>query len=61
MGADGKSNFETSELKVSESEERQQYLEDILLYQTLVVFISRTVTEPCSLLKSSFPGNHKEE
>jgi len=41
-----KSNFEISILKTSESEGRQQQLEDILLYQTLVVFIGRSVTEP---------------
>lgn len=56
-----KSNFETAVLKVSESEDNQQYLEDILLYHTLVFIISKIVTEPCNLLKSSLPGNHKEE
>lgn len=56
-----KNNFETSILKAPESKERQQYLEDILLYKTFLVFIRRTVTEPCSLLRSNLPGNQKKE
>lgn len=50
----------TLKLKASESKEKQQYLEDIPLYGTLVEFVSRTVMELSCLLKSKLPGNHRK-